>query len=271
MSAQCAQGHATAALDFCDTCGVPLAAQSMASAATEAMAPVRCSQGHSTAATDYCDTCGEPVGASPVPQQQPSLVVSTLVCEHCQAGNPAEALFCEGCGYDFTTGALPPSAGHPALPGAPAAAGSLALGADAAPQGAVAAEAGWVVEMWVDPAWYAEQDSEHPCPSPGLPRELALTGPSAQIGRASASRTSHPDIDCVADVGVSRRHAQLTTDGSLWWVEDLGSSNGTFIASATGPMPTEPIAPGQPRELREDERIYLGAWTRLVLRPAVVG
>jgi pSer/pThr/pTyr-binding forkhead associated (FHA) protein len=31
------------------------------------------------------------------------------------------------------------------------------------------------------------------------------------------------------DPYISERHAQLTWDGSAWWIEDLGSSNGTHI------------------------------------------
>ena len=47
-------------------------------------------------------------------------------------------------------------------------------------------------------------------------------------------RYLHADIDCGNDNGVSRRHAQLTTDGTRWFVEDLQSSNGTFVGDATG-------------------------------------
>jgi len=29
------------------------------------------------------------------------------ICPNCQAPNSPDALFCEACGYDFTTGTLP--------------------------------------------------------------------------------------------------------------------------------------------------------------------
>lgn len=77
-----------------------------------------------------------------------------------------------------------------------------------------------------------------------------------------------PDVDCGGDTAVSRRHAQLTSDGRRWWLEDLGSSNGTFVGPASGPLPTEPVPPGQRVELDVDDRVYVGAWTRLVLRRA---
>jgi hypothetical protein len=33
-------------------------------------------------------------------------------------------------------------------------------------------------------------------------------------------------------------------------------------------MPEDPIVPGQRRELDADDRVYVGAWTRLVVRKA---
>ena len=126
----------------------------------------------------------------------------------------------------------------------------------------------WVAELWVDPAWYAEQDADEPCPSPGLPVIVPLTVRSVLIGRTSVSRSIHPEVECGADTGVGRRQAQLSTDGSRWWIEDLQSSNGTYVGPASGPLPTVPLVPGQRRELAEDDRIYVGAWTRIVVRRA---
>jgi len=126
----------------------------------------------------------------------------------------------------------------------------------------------WVAEVWVDPDWYAAQETEDPCPSAGIPVVVPLTGTSLLVGRHSVSRNIRPHIDVRSDTGVSRRHVQLTTDGQRWWVEDLQSSNGTYLGSAGAGLPTAPIVPGQRVELAEDNRIYLGAWTRLVVRRA---
>jgi hypothetical protein len=126
----------------------------------------------------------------------------------------------------------------------------------------------WVAEVWVDPDWYAEQHSDEPCPSPGLPVVLPLRTQSLLVGRTSRSRNIHPEIECSADIGVSRRQAQLTTDGQRWWVEDLQSSNGTFVAAASAALPTDALTSGGRRELAPDDRIYVGAWTRIVVRRA---
>ena len=106
------------------------------------------------------------------------------------------------------------------------------------------------------------------CLQLGLPVVVPLRSKSILIGRTSRSRNIHPEIDCESDSGVSRRQTQLTTDGSRWWVEDLDSANGTFVAPATGPIPTDPIPVRGKHELAADDRIYVGAWTRIVIRRA---
>ena len=92
-----------------------------------------------------------------------------------------------------------------------------------------------------------------------MPTVVPLKHASILIGGASRSRNIQPDIDLSSDNGISRRHAQLTTDGTRWWVEDLGSSNGTYVGGSVGPLPTTPIPQGQKQEVAVDDRVYLGA------------
>jgi hypothetical protein len=123
-----------------------------------------------------------------------------------------------------------------------------------------------VAEVWVDPQWYAFQESADPMPPQGPPRIITLRD-SALIGRRSVSRNIHPDIDCEPDAGCSRRQAYLTSAGGYWYINDLDSANGTYVAPATAALPTEPIT-GRTL-VGPNQRIYLGAWTRLVVRPAI--
>ncbi|WP_392390956.1 FHA domain-containing protein [Nocardioides sp. LHD-245] len=259
-----------------------------------------CPSGHESASDDYCDVCGLPItagGGAPAPDglaapSAPSgtpapgaaepaapAAPTTAECPNCQAANPPNALFCEACGYDFTTGSMP----RPVTPsvldlGTPAGADDAGT-ADAHRPSAPAVETSlappltdaWVAEVWIDPDWYADQESTDPLPSAGVPTVVLLKTTSVLVGRTSRSRGIHPDIDLGTDNGISRRHCQLTTDGSRWWVEDLGSSNGTYLGSAVGPLPTDPVPVGEKREIAPDARVYLGAWTRIVVRRAQPG
>ena len=246
---------------------------------------MRCPEGHESTATDYCDVCGIAMGApaadtpagtttgAPVDAPAPA----SADCPSCGVVNAPDALFCEACGYDFTTGQLPQPLAPPGGDGGATGAGGGAAGptAPAAVPDPAANPAppleGWVAEVWVDPDWYADQESTDPLPSPGLPLVVHLQNTSVLVGRISRSRGITPDIDLSSDNGISRRHAQLTTDGSRWWVEDLGSSNGTYVGSTTGGLPKTPVPPGQKVELGPDDRVYLGAWSRIIVRRAAPG
>ena len=304
-----------------------------------------CPNGHSSASTDYCDVCGTPMVAAAPVAPTPTMAMPTvsrssepITCPNCSFPNLPDALFCENCGYDFTTGSLPEpdpdglgfgapltapapvpnapavvpvvapvssldieegdlgkheAAGDPGYVEAPAIEGQPtvepagAAGASEPPAAEPEAETGpvasspavstiegdsaWVAEVWVDPEWYAAQKSDDPLPSGGLPEIVVLKQSSLLVGRTSVSRDIHPQIECGTDSGVSRRHCQLNTDGQRWWVEDLQSSNGTFVGAAGEELPSVPIQPGQRREVHDGDRIFVGAWTRLVIRKALPG
>ena len=72
----------------------------------------RCPNGHASQADDFCDTCGAKIepGQQPPPSGEAeggSVAPVDQTCPNCQTSNAVDALFCEACGYDFTTGALP--------------------------------------------------------------------------------------------------------------------------------------------------------------------
>src|SRR5450756_1402924 len=250
------------------------------------MSTSTCPNGHPSASSDYCDTCGAPIGESSTPDaNSPSAPspapttsgngsgaagagdaspVTTAPCPNCALVNTADALFCEGCGYDFTSGTMPREA---------TATNPLDLGATPAQPAvpdpvAPSVKVEWVAEVWVDPDWYTEQASDEPCPSPGLPVVVPLQARSLLIGRSSRSRNIHPEIECSSDIGVSRRKAQLSTDGQRSLVEDLQSAYGTYVGPPSAALPTDALTPGQRRELAKDDHIYIGAWTCIVVRRA---
>lgn len=256
--AQCPNGHQSEADDYCDTCGMPMDAP--------ASSPPGAAVGSGSAASRSAGRGS--VGGGSAGDGADTDAAANQVCPNCQAENSAEALFCEACGYDFTTGTMPRTqAANPFTLDPPTSgdedAGDHADDAESTPK-----SFSFVAEQWIDPAWYELQESPDPLPSAGLPEIVPLRKDSLLIGRPSDSRNIAPDIDCDPDSGVSRRHAQLTTDGTRWWVEDLDSSNGTFVADVAASLPEEPIPVGQKVEVQPGERIYVGGWTRLVIRRA---
>ncbi|MBY8886511.1 FHA domain-containing protein [Streptomyces sp. PTM05] len=101
-----------------------------------------------------------------------------------------------------------------------------------------------------------------PSYSPEL--RVALTGPQVAIGRRRNSTGEAPEIDLSRppeDPGVSHRHAVLVRrpDGG-WAVVDQSSTNGTTVNGAA-----DPIAPYQPVDLADGDRVHVGAWTTITL------
>ena len=209
-----------------------------------------------------------PAARRPRPARRP-LPPAGQACPNCGTQNVADALFCETCGYDFTTGSMP----RPLAPPRRRRSGSAPTGrpttgaADGVRRRPPGTEHVRLGRGGLDRPGLVRGAGE---PGPAALARTAdvvpLRGRSHLVGRTSPAGTSIPTIDCDADSGVSRRQAQLTTDGTRWWVEDLESANGTFVAPATGALPEDPIPVGAKRELAPDDRIYLGAWTRLVIR-----
>ena len=86
-----------------------------------------------------------------------------------------------------------------------------------------------------------------PRPAPGAPTHLmvteggltgtriGLTGAPVLIGRANDSTL------VLEDDYASTRHARISLQNGIWMVEDLGSTNGTYVGSrkVDGPMPLE--------------------------------
>ena len=70
------------------------------------------------------------------------------------------------------------------------------------------------------------------------------------------------------DHEISRRHAEVRPVDDSFRIVDLGSANGTFVGRAGSALPEDPIPVGVKRELGPDDRVYVGAWTRLVVRAA---
>lgn len=51
-----------------------------------------------------------------------------------------------------------------------------------------------------------------------------IAGADVRLGRATDNDVQFPDRS------VSRHHCRIRRDGGEWWIEDLGSTNGTFVS-----------------------------------------
>jgi len=86
-------------------------------------------------------------------------------------------------------------------------------------------------------------------------KKFPLTEEESQIGRWDADGGIFPEIDLDADdpeAKVSRRHARITKRGGDYFVEDLGSTNGTFINRGRR------LLPGDRHPLRDGDEIIVG-------------
>jgi len=90
----------------------------------------------------------------------------------------------------------------------------------------------------------------------GAPRDYPLSGSEATIGYESSNAIR------VAIEGVSRRHAKITYEGIDYFLEDAGSSNGTFLNG---------IAVVHKERLRHLDIVGLGRRTELVFVRKAVG
>jgi pSer/pThr/pTyr-binding forkhead associated (FHA) protein len=84
----------------------------------------------------------------------------------------------------------------------------------------------------------------------------ALHGTVATVGRANTG--DHVDV-AVLDSTTSSRHAALHFDSArgIVYVEDLGSTNGTFVNDV-------PIGHNGRRELRDNDRVRFGGFSALL-------
>jgi hypothetical protein len=145
-------------------------------------------------------------------------------CSACGQLNPAGQAFCDNCGASLAgqPAAVGPAVG-PAVPPPPVA------------------------------------------PPPAMRPRLVVTATGAQfdltgkaqvlVGREDPVSGIFPEVDLTPHggdaAGVSRRHARLTFNGYQWTIEDLNSTNFTFVNN-------QKLTPGVPQPLNNGDQVRLG-------------
>jgi hypothetical protein len=86
-------------------------------------------------------------------------------------------------------------------------------------------------------------------------KQFVLSNEDSQIGRWDADGGVFPDVDLDDDdpeAKVSRRHARIMRDADEYFIEDLGSTNGTFVNRGRR------LIPGSRQLLRDGDEIIVG-------------
>lgn len=85
--------------------------------------------------------------------------------------------------------------------------------------------------------------------------EFPLSAEESNIGRWDADNGIFPDVDLDsydAEAKVSRRHARIIHQNNQYMIEDLGSTNGTFINRGRR------LIPGNPHILNDGDEVIVG-------------
>jgi serine/threonine-protein kinase len=85
--------------------------------------------------------------------------------------------------------------------------------------------------------------------------EFKLVNNESTIGRWDADNGVFPDIDLDAydsDAKVSRRHAKIYRSNGSYFIEDLGSTNGTYVNRGRR------LLPGTPQQIGDGDEVIVG-------------
>lgn len=200
----------------------------------------------------FCESCGAPVAqgdaVAVAPGQQPSTqpadqipaMASGGTCPRCGTPYQAGMSFCQGCGAPIAPVVSVPPAAPPAVPVTPAT--CPRCGAPAAPGTRFCQSCGQPLEGSAPtprPAGFAGLVPEPVSPEPvATPEPVAVTPYvvrtstgehlelelPAVLGKGSAARVI---ID--GNPAISRAHARVSRTDEGCQIEDLGSTNGTFV------------------------------------------
>jgi pSer/pThr/pTyr-binding forkhead associated (FHA) protein len=265
---------------FCDQCGFQLKARPAISRqdaqASQPASTLPENQGaclacgyHNPPGEVYCANCGVQLlpaqtQSELAPAEKPNSMDSSnpvssgaeiKICPTCGSDNPISADFCDNCGFWLTavipaleeppvgvSGARPAAQPGPAKPAAPVI--SAAVTQPPLP-GAPSAFETMTVTRSVGRLFSTSTNTSLPLP------------PQAEIilGRRDPDRGIYPDVDLsgqgTAGNSVSRQHARLLVQGSQVYVEDLNSTNATYLNR-------QKLQPGQRYLLNNGDELRLG-------------
>ena len=179
-------------------------------------------------------------------------------CPNCGKQNNETARFCEECGTQFVAAAPEIHETREPVP---------------RPISSPGFKASSVTSVGIPPIVEANGSKQEAIPEPSAETpsgvhslllierggaantEFPLSNEESQIGRWDADNGIFPDVDLDAfdaDAKVSRRHARVIHRNGVFMVEDLGSTNGTFVNRGRR------LLPGNPQTLSDGDEIIVG-------------
>lgn len=180
-----------------------------------------------------------------------------ITCERCKTENLDGSQYCDECGA-----ALRPNSNSRA--NAPGNIGQLKPDGDGqngsrAPVSAPQPEAAKAAAAVNLSSSHASSDKAHAKlvieRGKSAGKQFLLSGAESQIGRWDADGGIFPDVDLDTDdpeAKVSRRHARISFRDGQYFLEDLGSTNGTFVNRGRR------LSPGTRQALKDGDEIIVG-------------
>jgi hypothetical protein len=177
-------------------------------------------------------------------------------CEACGANSPDSAIFCDQCGTRHTTNDVHrtdlPNPRHNTVE-TPIYSGAHATTIGAPPE---VSEVGKLPQAQsAKPASATARAKLSIERGEAAGTEFPIDRDEATIGRWDADNGIFPDVDLDTfdqEAKVSRRHARVICRDGRYFIEDLGSTNGTFINRGRR------LLPGTPQPLSDGDEIIVG-------------
>lgn len=174
-----------------------------------------------------------------------------IICPTCNTQNETGATFCDQCGASL---APLNTAAAAACAGSCPVCGATTMNGDA-----FCEECGAALSTPAPAAGPVQHRTARAQIVIGNGQSIELAGKSSYlIGREDQVSGVYPDVDTTRSdgdaSGVSRRHAEIVLQSDQWFVQDLNSTNGTYINN-------QRMAPLSRQPLHSGDQIRLGKWT----------
>lgn len=177
------------------------------------------------------------------------------ICERCGTGNPTGSRYCDECGTALWLGGgageSPPRAKNNGSEGRIPEKAKASMSGAAPPTSAISEQKTSAPPV-VDNKAHATLVIERGI-SAG--KQFPLSDQEANIGRWDADGGVFPDVDLDTDdpeAKVSRRHARISLRDGQYLIEDLGSTNGTFVNRG------HRLVSGERHPLKDGDEIIVG-------------